>query len=497
MNDRTHGGDLEGNARRIVAATTQEEVDLHGEPLEAEPLEAEQGASLRAADRNGQATTREAPDQGASRRRNASLVALALTPGFLRLWGAQVVSNVGDWAYVLAVATAVTSRTSPGDLPRVMALILAVEGGASALTGMFLAGPIADRFPRRRVMVIADLARAIAVASLLAAPSLSPAHLALVALVLGVGRSLFQPALMSSLPTLVRGDTLMTANALVTGTFHAAIMVGPMVGAALVATIGPTGAFALNAASFVVSAALLAGLRLPRPTEEREPWSPIRDLVDGGRSVLRSPVAFGVTVSMALVLFLVAWQKPLEIGLVRRELAPEGTDGVRAAILGAFTAAWGVGMVAGSALAPFAARRRSRQTLLSGSVSLAGLSFLGAAVAPVTPVIIALWALGGVAAGVANVSYETLLQEHTPDAFLGRTFATVEAAQDAAYFLGAVAVGAVGGLVTPEVGFGLLGGGFLLAGIAASRVLRPRASAPSHADTAARRGAPVAVAADG
>jgi MFS family permease len=304
-------------------------------------------------------------------------------------------------------------------------------------------------------------------------PSPSLAHFAAVALVLGVGHASFQPALMSALPALVGGERLVTANAVVTGTFHVAIMVGPMVGAALVATVGGWGAFAVNAASFVVSAALLIRIPLPSPMpDEREPWSPVGDLLEGARFVARSRVARGVLVAMGLTLFLVAAQKPLELGLIRQILAPHGDAGVRAAILGAFTTAFGIGMVAGSALAPSIARRCSRQRMLAASIGVVGLTFLGAAAFPHAATVVALWVVAGTAAGVMNVSYETLLQEHTPDALLGRTFAAVEAAQEGTYFVGAVVVGAIGGLVPPTLGMAVVGTGFVGVALVAGRVLR-------------------------
>lgn len=466
MNDRTHGSGSEEALQRSAAGTSiEEEVDPHGEPLQAEALQA-QGPV------NAHPTSGEAPSQGASHGRGPTVWALARTPGFLRLWGAQVISNIGDWAYVLAVATVVASRIDPNAIPRAMALILAVESGASALTGIFLAGPIADRFPRRRVMVLADLVRALAVASVVVVSSPSPAHFAAVAFVLGAGHAMFQPALMSALPTLVGGERLVLANAVVTGTFHVAIMVGPMVGAALVATIGGWGAFAVNAASFVVSAALLIGLRIPATrAEDRAPWSPVADLVEGARFVGRSTVARGVIVAMGLTLFLVAAQKPLEIGIVRQVLAPAGSDDVRAGILGLLTTAFGVGMVAGSALAPSIARRTPRRRMLAASIAAVGACFLGAAAVPTTLAVVVLWVVAGGAAGTINVAYETLLQEHTPDGMLGRTFAAVEAAQEGTYFLGAVVVGAVGGWLHPVVGMAVVGSAFLGVAVVTTRSL--------------------------
>jgi MFS family permease len=475
MKQGSHGGGREGEALRpLGVGTHEEEVGPNGEPLEAEALEAEEGPSRLTTNRPDPAGL-DPSGTGAPEREplrtfrdtsretsRAALSGLLHTPGFIRLWLAQIISNVGDWAYVLAVATAVAAKNDPNDLARVMAVILGLEAISSAVVGTLVAGPIADRFPRRRVMIASDVTQGLAVASLLVVPNLWLPHLAVVAIVLGAGRAVFQPALMSSLPGLVTGDRLVTANAVVTSTFHVAIMVGPAIGAVLVATMGASGAFALNAASFGASAVLLVGLALPVANpEERQPWRPVADLVEGARFVARSPVVRSVAIVMGLVLLLVAAHKPLELGLVRGTLAPTDGDGVRAALLGLFTAAWGGGMVAGSALAPAAARRWSRERLLSVSVAAAGLAYLGAALIPTVPIVTAMWLIGGTAAGIANVSYETLLQERTPDAFLGRAFAAVEAVQEGGYFVGALIVAAIGGLVSPTIGMAVVGVAFL------------------------------------
>ena len=481
MKFTSHGGGREGEALRPLGVTAhEEEVGPNGEPLEARTLEADKGPSQLTTNRpdpSGLDPSTGPPPREPPRALGSAFMGLLRTPGFVRLWVAQIISNVGDWAYVLAVATTVASKSDPNDLARVMAVILGLEAISSAVVGTLVAGPIADRFPRRRVMITSDVVQGLAVASLLVVPELQMPHLAAVAIVLGAGRAVFQPALMSSLPGLVPGERLVAANAVVTATFHGAIMVGPAIGAIMVATMGSSAAFALNAASFGVSAALLTGLALPAASsEDREPWRPIADLVEGARFIVRSPVVRGIAIVMGLVLLLVAAQKPLELGLVRTTLAPDGDDGVRATLLGLFTAAWGGGMVAGSALAPAAARRWSRERLLSVSVAAAGIAYLIASLAPTTTLVTAMWLLGGAAAGLANVSYETLLQERTPDEFLGRAFAAVEAVQEGGYFLGAVVVAALGGLVAPTTGMAVVGVAFLgIAALGLSLLRRPEA----------------------
>src|SRR6478672_4969601 len=204
--------------------------------------------------------------------------ALLLNRSFLRLWVAQIISNLGDWAYLLAVEVGFAATLSSHQLVRVTALFLGVEGLMSAVVGLTLAGPIVDRYPRRTVMIVADLVRCLAVTTLVLSPSPTWVHVVAVAATLGAFRSIFHPAMMATVPDLVEGDSLVVANGFLTSTFHLAIMVGPALGAGLVAAVGTTGAFALNAATFAVSALLLVGLRLPkRAREGEEGFTPFAD----------------------------------------------------------------------------------------------------------------------------------------------------------------------------------------------------------------------------
>lgn len=440
------------------------------QPLQAHPREVNQ-ASSRDLETPAQPGSPRTSDPGL---RGLAFVRLLRITAFRRIWFAQVISNLGDWAYTLAVGVLLAGHLQGSGLVRTLALTLAAEGGTSALVGFVVAGPVADRFSRKRVMITADLVRGLAVGSLLFVGVPGVLHLVCVAACLGAFRAIFQPALMSSLPS-VAGEDLLTANAVVTATFHAAIVVGPAIGALAVVAVGPHAAFALNAASFGVSALLLLGIHVALPQRMADaPWTPIRDLRDGLTHVVRSRVARGVAIAMSMALFIASWQGPLQVGIVRDVLASDGDHGSRALILGSLTASWGIGMVIGSALMPFAARRFDLGRLLAACIGIVGIAFVITAAQGRLAPVIAAWTLGGIASGMANVTYESLLQRSTPDEYLGRTFATVEAAQDAAYFLGALAVGALASVVAPATGLAIGGAAFLAIAFVAGRLLGPR-----------------------
>jgi MFS family permease len=385
---------------------------------------------------------------------------------FMRLWTAQIISNLGDWAYSLAVAITFTATLQGGALVRAMATLLTVEGVTSTVVGLTIAGPIADRYPRARVMVVADIVRCAAVASLLLPNGLSWTHIMVVAAVLGSFRSIFHPAMMSSVPTIVTGEELAVANGVLSATFHLAIMIGPAIGGVLVATIGADGAFVFNAASFGVSALLLIGLRLSGPARERPRvgrFTPLEDLVEGARFLWRSRVARGITVVMGSSLFLMAMQTAFQPAFVGEVLVPSADLTRRAEVIAAMVAMFGTGMVLGSVVGPALVHRVRPRLLFASATAVVGLAFATASQQHDIPVVVAAWAVAGLSGGIVNVLYETLLQVHTPDRFRGRVFAAVESVSDGAYVLGAAIVALFWTATTPStallrvaLGFGVV-----------------------------------------
>jgi MFS family permease len=388
---------------------------------------------------------------------------------FLRLWSAQIISNLGDWAYLIAVEIGFAATLDSHQLVRAMALFLGVEGLTSAVVGLTIAGPIVDRYPRRTVMIVADVVRCLAVATLVLTPSPTWIHVVAVAATLGAFRSMFHPAMMATVPDIVDGESIVVANGFLTSTFHLAIMFGPALGAVLVKTMGTTGAFALNAASFALSALLLLGLRLPaRARDPRDRFTPLADLREGVGYLIRSKLARGIAIVMASVLMLLAGQGAFLIALVKEVLAPGGDAGSWAAILGGMTAAFGVGMVVGSLLAPWLSGRVRGWTLLVAALLVVTAAFVVVSRTTVVAVAVLAWACNGLAGGCVNVTYETMLQVGTPERFRGRVFATVESGSDGAYVIGAAIVAAVGASVSPSNALFVIGVGFLaVAGLAA------------------------------
>lgn len=275
---------------------------------------------------------------------------------FMRLWGAQAASNFGDWVYSLAVATSLATR---GGGPESFAFLLILQVAPSTLVGA-LGGPLVDRMSRKRLMLAADVLRAAAVLTLFVAGPPSRLHLYAVAFGLGLFGALFQPSFQASLPNLVPREHLVAANALVSTTFHVAVMAGPITGGLIVTHLGINTAFAINAASFALSAVLVGRAHLPHVRADARAESPVRALAESIRYIGTTPLVRGIFAALAVIMLASAIKTPLEPLFILRTL------GRRPEALGLVGGAWGVGMVLGSLAAPAAARRWARERLYRG-----------------------------------------------------------------------------------------------------------------------------------
>lgn len=395
------------------------------------------------------------------RPRTGDFKALARNGAFVRVWGAQAVSNLGDWMYTLAV---VTTLAGDGAGAGALAGLLLAQVAPAAFAGA-LGGHLVDRLPRKAVMLGCHTTSATAVSSLLLPGTPSLVHFYAVAACLGVTGALFRPSVHASLPNIVPRPHVVAANALLTGTFHVALMVGPVLGAAIAAGYGPGPAFVANAASFVVAGTLLYGVRMP--IHERTRGSARQAITDGFRHVLATRLTRGVMIVIGLVMVAASIRTPLEPLYVMQTLDENPQA------LGLLGGAWGMGMVLGSGLAPLLARWRPREWLITCMIALVGACVMASALAQTVTPVLAYWAVAGVANAVAVISYQSLLQERTPDHLRGRVVAASEAVLDASLIVGAVTAGSIGALAGIRGAFAISGTIFIGTAMLARRVFGP------------------------
>lgn len=215
------------------------------------------------------------------------------------LWLAQLTSELGDWASRIALAVLVFDRTHSA---LATGLVTTASLLPYALIGPLTAA-IADRQPRRRVMVAADLLRA-GIFLTLATPGVPTPVLLIGALVAGLATPPFEAARSAMRSELMVDDAAYGSyNALSVMTGQVAVALGYLFGGGLIVLLGTQGTLGLNGASFLVSALLVSRLKGSRPPVGLKAHLG-RQLADGARALfgersLRLCVVLGVTASVA------------------------------------------------------------------------------------------------------------------------------------------------------------------------------------------------------
>jgi predicted MFS family arabinose efflux permease len=217
---------------------------------------------------------------------------------FRYLFLGQSASAVGDQVVIVALALYITQRTgSATDL----GVVLAAQ--ALPLIALILLGGVwADRMARQRIMIAADVARASlhgVLAVLILTGGATVAEMIVIEALFGAARAFFQPAYTGLLPQTIAEDHAQEARALSSTTANLAILVGPALGTGLVVWLGAGEAFAFDAATFVLSAVLLARVRgRLRAGADAGParGSVLYDLLAGWREVASRPWVW-VTIS--------------------------------------------------------------------------------------------------------------------------------------------------------------------------------------------------------
>ena len=355
---------------------------------------------------------------------------LRRSPSFGYLFLATAGSSFGTYLAAVALVLQIKELTESGEW---IAALLIADFLPIVLIGLLL-GPLIDRLSRRRLMIAADLVRFGVFAAL---PFVDSATgLVVLAAVTGVATGFFFPAANAAIPNLVPEEELANANSLTVTIDTLAMTVGPVAGAFLFAVWGPSVPYAVNAVTFLLSAALVA--RIPdRKLRSADPltrghW---RDVADGVKLVLTA--------------------KPLRTVLVVWNVALLGSGGVNVAEVffakdtldsgnvgfGALVAASGVGLALGSFLsAPSLGRVGLRRNYV-GSLVLMGVGWGAAALSP-TIWLAVVFVIGGAAGnGAVVVCNRLLVQRGAPDQYRGRALATIMSSNYAVLGLAMAAAG--------------------------------------------------------
>jgi MFS family permease len=337
------------------------------------------------------------------------------------------------------------------------------ETGSAALTGLsgfftflpvvlsaFLGGVVVDRLGFRTTSVVADLASAAAVAAIPALHLTVGLELWQLFALVFLGALLDAPggtARRALLPDLVElaGMPMERATAISQAIFQGSYLVGAPIGGVLVATIGATNTLWVDAASFLVSAALIAALAPVAVTAAREVKTGyFIDLAEGLRFVWRDRLIRAVILTVVITNFLDAPLSPVTLPVYVNDTFGD------AQYLGLLLGVFGAGAIVGAAVFGAIGHRLPRRRTFLIAFLLVSFPYLVLATTPSLGVTIAVVAAFGILGAPLNPILATVAYERIPIEMRGRVLGTTTAAAYSAIPLGVL----VGGLVVEAIGVG-------------------------------------------
>lgn len=337
---------------------------------------------------------------------------------FWVLLSSQGVSSIGDAVSFTALPLLVLALTGSG---LAMGVVGALQTLPDLVFGM-VAGALADRADRKRMMFLADLGRGcltalIPLSVFLGWPTM--AVILIVAAPMSVLRSLFLAGYTASVPALVGRPLIARANSYFEAIYSIGYILGPAIAGILAATIGPGPTLAIDAVSFGLSSlGLLLVRRDLRAPIDRPRARLITEIREGihyvvGHPILRSAILFWGATSVLTA--------PLVTALavhVTRDLH------YNASILGLILTGYGCGTVVGALLTARRATRRPVAPILIGGNLISAACLVAIATVPLIPVMVAVAVLSGVAQSLVLVTYVTIRAAYSPDDLLGRIGST-------------------------------------------------------------------------
>ncbi|MGW2015464.1 MFS transporter [Streptomyces sp. NPDC001927] len=372
---------------------------------------------------------------------------------YIRYWLAVVASFLGDAITKITLIYVVATETD--DPVLYVSLVVIAQLLPFGVLGAFV-GPLADRLPARYLMVGSDIVR---IALVLAMIVVRDSPLLLLGLILlsGIAKAFFETARITAIPLIVRGHSIPTAVALFQSTNHTLNLIGPALGGLLIAFGSVTFVFVLDAATFAISAVLLASMAVLKEVPVRGAdsgregyWQSLRTGISG---VLAVPsLKFLAVVMVPVMLVLGLFTTHLNSQLLNVFELPATGYGLAQAMFGA-------GSVIGALTGPPLVRRFSDRKLLIGSIVVFGASLLllaptgavwdGTDRGAVGLVVVMAWCvLAGLGSGLFQVPVANTLLSDLPEELRGRGVGLLNALMVNFTVIGVV----VGGLLAGFVG---------------------------------------------
>ena len=340
---------------------------------------------------------------------------------FRRLWVGTIISLLGDWFNFIALVTLIGRETgSPFAVAMTFIAKMLPLGLASPVAGL-----IVDRFNRRRLMIGADVLRAVIVAGLILVEGPGTIWLAYVLTMLQmVAGAVSIPARSASIPNVTTPRELLTANALLSASWSVMLAIGAAMGGFATEWLGPRPVFLLDSLTYLLSASFIYYTVIPQAEMHTSEGSVVKEaarkIMDGWRHLWRHPQIGRIALAKA------AWSVAGGASVFMLTLLGEEVAfGMQAAGIGVLFMARGIG----TGIGPVAARalfKNDRQwpAVLGWCIIASGLCYGAVGYAAWTAWVALLVIAAHAFSGANWVLATVLLQKRTIDQYRGRIFST-------------------------------------------------------------------------
>ena len=388
-----------------------------------------------------------------------SYAEVARSPSFFPLWLAQLISNFGDTLHYIALVVLVFRLTGEGVA---VAILVAAEVIPVLLLGP-VAGVVIDRFSRKRILIGSDLFRAALVLTLVWPQGAWHAYV--VAAGLAAGSIFFNPTVQAVIPVLTSDEQRLAANSVAWSTGRMVQIIAAAVVGGLIALFGTGPAFALNAASFVVSALLIVRLVIPDHAgqlgvaSKRGLGNYVAEARSGLAYALHDRFVSRLLLVQSIASFAVGATGAMLVVLAERHLhlAPAGF----ALLIGAI----GVGALLGPFIPNTLATDYRDELWLFVPYVIRGVGDVLIAVFTPLPVALVILFIYGLNTSTGMVVFSTTVQGVVPDEVRGRVFTLLDVSWNAMRLLSLASGGILVDVVGIQPVFWLGGGLLVVAGV--------------------------------
>ncbi len=389
---------------------------------------------------------------------------------FALQWQGQTVSRLGSQVFMAGLLFWIKQATGSPALMGTLSMVSSLPG----VILMPVGGALADRYPRRLIIIIGDLIRGASLLALTAfmwlRPTAIPAILVglfLVSVINGVVGSFFGPALAATIPDIVPKNRVTAANSLGQLSLQGSLFIGQAIGGWLFEVVGATWLFFVNGLSFLYSSGSEVFVKIPQTIPEtkgnwRQQFRSFgHDIAEGFRYVWAKP---GLREMLYLSAALSFFTAPI---LVLMPFYVEDTLGATARWYGFLLSGFAVGTLLGYALAGILRLKAGARGLAMIVISvLVPLGFVGLGLVRSTTLALLLTLVGGLASGYVTVNITTLIQVTTPSEIRGRVVGLLAALSTALTPIGSGLAGVVAELLHKNIPAIFIGCGVITAAIA-------------------------------